>query len=67
MASILCYRAEGAVPIVKKHVPVFAHQAKIYSVDTLEGILCTHEVMLIWNVDVECCGCAAAMLVKLVD
>jgi hypothetical protein len=37
-------RVEGAVPIEKKHVPVFAQQANIFSVDTLEGMLCTHEV-----------------------
>lgn len=42
--GMLCYRAEEAVPIEKKHIPIFSEKAKIYPVDTLEGIICTHEV-----------------------
>ncbi len=36
---------DGAVPVQEKHIPVFSSQAKIYTVDTLEGLICTHEVI----------------------
>lgn len=38
-------RNEGAVPLVKKHIPIFSERATIYPVDNVEGLICTHEVM----------------------
>ena len=35
---------EPAVP-VEDHAPVFSEEARIYTVDTVEGLICTHEVM----------------------
>ena len=35
-------RNEGAAPT--KKAPIFAEAAQIHTVDTLEGLACTHEV-----------------------
>jgi len=35
---------EEAPPPVKSHTPLFSEEANIYTVDTVEGLLCTHEV-----------------------
>lgn len=32
------------VPVIQKKAPIFAEAAQIQTVDTLEGLICTHEV-----------------------
>ena len=35
-----------AIPVPQKKAPLFSEQAQIVTVDTLEGLLCTHEVYI---------------------
>ena len=41
--AILFGRNEGAAAPTAKRAPIFAEAAQIHTVDTLEGLACTHE------------------------